>query len=312
MGLGAALGAGAAGAGIGFVAGPAGAAIGGLLGLVVGALANGGDETAGVPTGGGAFTTPRESDYVQPPPDLPGLTGGPSGGGPLAPFVPSSSPSSAPIETKPDPMTIGGAPATDLNATAANLNQARGGFPVGSSLTKPAWAQSGGSSTSKARAQQQKSLWLANEGNKANGSSTPGAAAPVSSAPVEMFEAARVAARGSEIPTASPKVPMMDTSKGALESAVKQSFAARSANVTSARVLSAAAAGPKSTPRANAGTGYTIGPPVSPSAKGTESAPVEALEAVQEAGKQLAQKTTDRFAGMGAKGRSNVAFRTKK
>lgn len=303
MGIGAAIGVGASGAGLGAaVGGPVGAAVGGVVGLLVGMFAGGGDDNA---AGTGAASPGKAADLVSSvsPIETGGVPvrDGPYGGGPLAPFVPTSPPSSAPIETKPDPMTIGGAPATDVNAVAANLNEARGGFPVGSSLSKPAWTQNAASDTMKARVQQQKDLKLARGGNTAS----PGSTASGASAPVETL-------RGSEIPTAAPTVPMMDTSKGALESAVKQSFAARTANLTSARVLSAAAAGPKPTARTNAGAGHTPGPPVSPAAQGTAAAPVEALEDVQAAGKQLAKSTTDRFAGMGARGRNNVAFRTKK
>lgn len=282
MGIGAAIGVGASGAALGTaVGGPVGAAVGGIAGLIVGALAGGGGiPDASVPvesTGQVGSIDPVEAQGVP-------LTGGPSGGGPLAPSAPAGL---APIDNR--TLVQSG---TRSSAPEANLSRQRGNFPSSRQFSK-----------------------VPRSASKASPESyTPGAARTVppptaSRPPVEAVEstAKNLAANASRIPPPSPRQSGSLTSSGALRDAVRESWAARVPTLTTPGALGRNASGAAGRARTNAGP--TPARPAAPSAQNTSAAPVEALENVKSAGERMAKNTADRFQGIAGAGRSNLSFK---
>lgn len=301
MGIGAAVGVGASGAGIGAaIGGPVGAAIGGLVGVVMGAFVGGGDTEAAVASAGtwSGDMLPTQQD----PSDQligSGITGGPSTGGLLAPPVETTSSS---VPTAPPPAS---APFSTQNVTApvspgVLLNRARGNFMPTRGFTKAPLRSQPAPNAPRAYTPS---------------SSSPQTPQTPNRPPVETVEnsARDVAAHTSRIPSPNPKVGGSLTSQGALRDAVQQSFQARSATLTTPGAVSRLAAGASERSRTNVSRTSPAGPtPTRPAPLGatnTPAAPVEALENVKSVGERMSKDTADRFQGIAGAGRSNLSFK---
>lgn len=302
MGIGAAIGVGASGAGLGAaVGGPVGAAVGGLAGLLIGALTGSGDAGTGAPPAESSGLTgsidPVESQGVP-------LSGGPSGGGPLSPVSPAQLAAASP--------SAGGA------AAIQNLSAARGGFQTAARVAKVPSPFGGrkvgtpvpmtGTSLFDAIGQAYGMQPSTSSRTSAPTAYTPDAAR-TAPPPVEAMEsnALGVAAAASRISTPVPQNSGSTTAGNALRDAVAKSYGARVPLSTRAGALSRVTAGASERPRTNAGPVETHAPP--PGALNTSGVPAEAITQVKEAAHASTAQARDRFQHLQGAGQSNVRFK---
>lgn len=326
MGIGAAIGVGASGAGLGAaVGGPVGAAVGGLAGLLIGALAGGGDaggaSSAAAPaesSGAPGSIDPVESQGVP-------FAGGPSGGGPLPAYVAGGDMNTSPQQ--PTGVQPAGGQAAFSNSAAAgaaalrNLSAARGGFQPTARVAKVPSPFGGrkvgtpvpmtGTSLFDAIGQAYGMKPSTRSLTSAPTAYTPDAAR-TAPPPVEAMEshALGVAAAASRISTPVPQNSGSTTAGNALRDAVAKSYGARVPPSTRAGALSQVTAGASERPRTNAGPVETHAPP--PGALNTSGVPAEAISQVQASSQEVVSKTRDRFQNLRGTGQSNVRFKLPK